>query len=371
MVYTDHRYHSLKQDLGRNITRYLRALGGVSCLTRQERGARMAEADLRWFIQAITPILNTGLPISADEVRSSLQDLRRMFEWPDEPDKVAEEANKLVRSLLAVFPDDNVAPAAKILLGETKRSGTLSERRTLAARKLNIDVESFITNFEPYILNTLAEQLLQLVSQPDRRPQDRAPSYLAPKIGSVIALLLLGLAASQGWLPLKHSFITEGKVRVTSLILAVLTMALIAGLSLWRRARDELPSPEDYEIQPLLDPEFLVITQKEAAQHLSPSKIAIPLLVDMILSPSKYRMRIIESISLVGRSIRQEVKLELSFSDVRTFLTSSLSNPGADAAVDRSTAVAQHTRRGNSANTSHCGNRNRFRIAEPATGRSS
>src|ERR1700733_646922 len=122
----------------------------------------MTETDLRRFVPAMRAVLNAGLPISADEVQSSLQDLRRMFEWPDEADKAAEEASKLVRSLLAVFPDDNVAPAAKILFGETKLSGTLTERRALAARKLNIDPDSFITNFEPYIVNTLAEQLLQL-----------------------------------------------------------------------------------------------------------------------------------------------------------------------------------------------------------------
>lgn len=272
-----------------------------------------------------------GLPIDADEAPSSLDDLRELFGWPNDPDKCADEANKLIRRLLEVFPDDNVAPAAKILFGETRRSAeTLQERRLLAAEKLNIEINAFITNFEPYILNTIAEQLLQLIAQPDQKPEDRARAYLAPKIGSIVALLLLGLAASQNWFHVKHTFITEGQIRLAALSAAVLTMILVAILSVWRHARDELPSPTDYQIQPLLDPDILATTQKAAAQHLSHSKMAIPLLVDMILSPSKYRMRIIESISLVGRSIKQQVKLEFTFSDVRSFLTSSLSNKAAE-----------------------------------------
>ena len=94
----------------------------------------------------------------------------------------------------------------------------------------------------------------------------------------------------------------------------------VVAVTLYRRRIRERNRRSARSLSPFPNPAFLSRCQGEGTARLANSRDAVPLLVEMILAPSQFRMRTAESISLEGRSIKQRVSMDFSFSDARGIL---------------------------------------------------
>jgi hypothetical protein len=234
------------------------------------------------------------------------------------------QANELLRHFLQGFASDELGPAARLLFGDSKGSSpSLDIRRSAASAQMGMTSDRFIRDIEPSILNTLAYQIVQ-VSWPHKAAERQRPRLnIVQRLSYGIVLALLALSAASSWRPQSMAASSEAKLRVAAVTGAILLAIATLITSVKRRSKIAARSRRNYQISPYPDPDFLAACQSEAAQRLNQSRIAVPLLVEMILSPSEYRMRTVEVISLDGRSIKQHVSLIFSFTDTRPFLFNS------------------------------------------------
>ena len=278
--------------------------------------------DLAVIVSALMPIVELGLPIETSEASEALGAFGDLLGWPTDPNSRRIEANDLLSRLLQRFPDDRMAPAARLLFGVQRGSSPEAwSRRAGAAGRLGQTLGEFCAETEPYILRILAWQIAQ-----DRWPREvnqrpRSNHHILTRSAYVLMMIFLVAAATTG--VTRHADPrVEAVARTIALGLAVTTAALTIFIGLKFR-RTDLPSRRDGQLSPDLDDAFLISCQEEAASRLDQSGAAILLMVEMLLSPTRYRMRTIESISLDGRCIKQRVTQEFTFGDALAFLRAS------------------------------------------------
>ena len=283
--------------------------------TLPSRGAHPELADV---VDALRPILEVGFPIEDSEIHA-LEQLGNLLNWPPQPDERRQYANDVLRHLLQSFPIQDIANAARTLFGDTKPSiGRLDKRQEAAAKTLHLSEDKFRHEIEPSILRAFAYQILRSYWPDNSEKPDRAPSPIFPTVIYASAIVLLILSGLTGWPP--SSLDSTGKiaVRITAGFLGI--VAVIVSLIIhWQRSSERRDIPHQ-AIPPIPDPEFLLRCQSEAAERLGHSTNALPPMIDMILSPSQFRMRTVELISLDGRNMRQAVSIDFSFVDIRKLL---------------------------------------------------
>ena len=122
--------------------------------------------DVAELVQALRPILRTGLPVDPDLQDPRLLGLRGVVARSiDRDERVSriKALDGLIRQLLAYYPDDVLSEAARVLFGVAPgtRGKTLTERREQAARDTGYEADHFRKRIEPKILRQLAWQLHQ------------------------------------------------------------------------------------------------------------------------------------------------------------------------------------------------------------------
>ena len=134
------------------------------------------------LIEALRPVLEAGVPAEDPQTQSAFVNLGRLLSLP--PNKSRQEINRLITELLQEYPDDALAPAARMLFGYTVGSPKLlSKRREEAANLLEgVDLTAFQQNTEPFILSTLAYQILRMEWPEQGRQSEWTPSPIWPKI---------------------------------------------------------------------------------------------------------------------------------------------------------------------------------------------
>ncbi len=272
------------------------------------------------------PIVDLGLPVETSEAPEALRGLRDLLGWSSDPNTCRIEANELLSRLLQRFPDDQLASAARQLFGIQRGSSPeVQTRRQAAASRLGVSAGEFAVDIEPYLLRILAWQIIQ--DRWPRRPNqsDRPNRHILTKSAYVFMLLFLIAASTTGLVAGHYGSSVEALERASALGLAIFTACLTIFIGLKFRKTD-LPSRRYGQLSPDLDDSFLSSCQEEAASRLDQSGAAILLMVEMLLSPSRYRMRTIESISLDGRCIKQRVTQEFTFGDALAFLRESALN---------------------------------------------
>lgn len=280
------------------------------------QSSRPTIADL---VEALRPVLEVGVPAEGPSSQSAFTSFGRLLGLP--PGKSRQEANKLMTELLQDYPDDTLAPAARMLFGNAVGSPELlSERREKAADLVDdVNLSAFQQNTEPFILSTLAFQILRMGWPEQGRQSEWTPSPAWPKVGYLVAITLIILCGfSDSFTSIK--FFAALDTRIILATAALVIALVIVAITLRRRRVRERKRRSAQRLSPFPDPAFLDRCQGEGTARLSNSRDSIPLLVEMILSPSQFRMRTAESISLEGRSIKQRVSMDFSFSDARSFL---------------------------------------------------
>jgi hypothetical protein len=287
--------------------------------------ATLQKPDLDQIAHDLTPVLKTGLPIKDHEAEQVTSGLAKSLQWPADGASQGSYANNQLRSVLDNFADKSLATAAQKLFGEDKdSSSSLDIRRGCAAGDLQIPPQRFAVETEPLILQIMAWQLADMRWPGDGGPlkEDRKPRF---PLRAIPAIVLLAVSATTGWLQKYTGSSIEAIIRLGSLSAAI----LIAGWPIiYARLKHSIKKPASSSVGPAYqagtppDPKVLHTYLLEAVQRLERSRIATPLLVDMLLAPASYRMRTVETISLEGQSIKQRVSIEFSFSDVNDLLSS-------------------------------------------------
>lgn len=96
------------------------------------------------------------------------------------------------------------------------------------------------------------------------------------------------------------------------------TIVLVINYRYRRRAIPWVPSTADGDGMSALDmsiPDLQRVFDLRAEAALSDKMISLPMFVSLVLQPEKSRMRTVETVSLEGRVIVQDVRVELSLSD--------------------------------------------------------
>jgi hypothetical protein len=246
------------------------------------------------------------------------------LQWPENGVTQGEYANDKLRFALKNFADKSLADAAGKLFGEDKDSSrSLEIRRRCAAEAVQIPSQRFVVETEPLILRIMAWQLAEARWPDNGRPLREDRTHHFP-LRAIPAIILLAVSATTGWLQKYTDSSIEAIIRLGSLIAAL----LVAGWPIiWSRLKRITKRPASSNASPAYpnartppDPQMLHTYLREAAERLEQSRIATPLLVDMLLAPPSYRARTVETISLEGQSIKQHVSIDFSFSDVNGLL---------------------------------------------------
>ena len=112
----------------------------------------------------------------------ALQNLSRLLGW--QPSKSRQEANNLITWLLQDNPDDALGPVARMLFGNAVgASRELNDRRQAAAVLAeDVNLDEFLQNTEPFILSTLAFQILRLWWPESDQQSERPARPILPKL---------------------------------------------------------------------------------------------------------------------------------------------------------------------------------------------
>ncbi len=289
-------------------------------------------ADLDKIAHDLVPVLKAGLPISDQEAGQVTSGLSKSLQWSEDRSGQGKYVSDQLRSVLQNFADKSLAAAALKLFGEDKdSSSSLDVRRKAAAEAVQVPPQRFAVETEPLILRIMAWQLSQMTWPNDGRPLKEDRIHYFP-IRAIPVTILLAVSTTTGWLQEYANSSIEEAIRIGSLAAAI----LIAGWpTIWaslkhivrklkyiiKKPASRATSSADRTTSTPPDPKLLHMYLREAADRLERSRIATPLLVDMLLAPASYRTRTVETISLEGQSIRQRVSIEFSFSDVNDLLS--------------------------------------------------
>lgn len=298
-------------------------------------------------VQQLDAVLAAGLPIKHKEAKQVVTGLARSLHWPESVCEDGHYATDQLRNALRHFSDKRLKASASKLFGEDKDSSrSLARRQEAAAHAVQISPVRFIPETQPHILRILAWQLVQSQWPGIAKPLKEDKRHHFP-VRIVAVAVLLVVSVTTGLLQKYIGSYDEAVTRLGSLLAAVLIACWPLLLARLKRPRDWLrkkyqrafngaasTGSRENEEHPLAaaDPAVLMNYRREAMERLQESRIAMPLLVDMLLSPVTYRMRTVETISLEGHSIKQRVSVEFSFSDRRTII---------DAEVERLAAKNQ------------------------------
>jgi hypothetical protein len=301
---------------------------GIACggnhVKRTSAVTALQRPDLDQIAHDLIPVLETGLPISDQEADQVTNGLGKSLHWPEDGVTRGKYANDQLRSALQNFADKSLAAAALKLFGEDKdSSSSLETRRECAAEAVQIPSQRFAVETEPQILRIMAWQLSDMRWPDDGSPLREDREHHFPR-RVIPAMILLAVSATTGWLQRYTDSSIEAIIRLGCLIAAMLVAGwpiVYAGLKrIMKRPASSNASPAYLNGGTPPDPKVLHTYLREAAQRLERSRIATPLLVDMLLAPASYRARTVETISLEGQSIKQHVSIDFSFSDVNDLL---------------------------------------------------
>ena len=281
--------------------------------------------------EALDPVLEAGLP--------SPEDYRNWPSWL----KGRKMAYETLHNALQDFSIGDLQDVAQELFGyENSSARDLGQREQAAVSKIkvpvSVSVEDFDKEIKETILRALAYQILRSywIKKSYRPDYDQAGRrnilsiFYGVAYGAVVALVILS-AFTRG--P-SSSF----RVAVGILGLICIAAAIAVGYIARRRRSHQRRRFPLHAPLPPPDPQSVIQWQEEATKRLGQSKSAVPPLVEMILNPSYFRMRTVESISLASRNITQRVSIDFSFTDVRWLLPSAFGSPG-----DNSDSTEQRT----------------------------
>ncbi|THV39656.1 hypothetical protein [Glycomyces buryatensis] len=130
-------------------------------------------------------VLRHGLPLTAGTPPAALLELRGVVGRavdPTDPASRAEALDGLLRSLVARYPDQRLAPGVRILFGLNDGAGlNLMKRRALAAEAVVYEADHFRKRIEPAMVEQLTAELL---ADADRF---RLTKLIAPRLAAATA----------------------------------------------------------------------------------------------------------------------------------------------------------------------------------------
>jgi hypothetical protein len=135
---------------------------------------------------------------------------------------------------------------------------------------------------------------------------------------SALAVVTLSLSALSGWhgIPTWHiSGTVETVCRVILFVLGIVFLAIAIAAAISRRLRKVANHPQGRQGADVYQPDltYLFRLQKEASDYAS--NPSIPLFIELVTSMETYRRRVVETVLLDGRTLRQATASEFALPD--------------------------------------------------------